>query len=747
MSTMHGSSPFPITITTRDTSSMPKPRSPTHKLNNSNVPHPFHRPLAFIANAVPLVSTLNSSKTRHSLRHHPFRYRCANLVPRITIRCQEEQPSFPEQFDRDYYPKLKAEYADDDQVVIFAKDDYEIDPQDVPWLEEYRGLDLDKIRTDMKSRPPVPGELEGLPTPAMRVSDLHSQEDIDDFEPGFRHHDSVSGNVWTDPMPESDFDGDADWIDFRKFEKEDNDDDLSFLDPPPRKRKQYASYEEELQAVQESADELQAELLDLGAEYQPQTWGEQHPVPDPDDFRKWQQAAAERGGNASQNNSFFLSPAKLEEKTPASDTADGGEDDNGPAKQFPALMQAHAGEWQGKAYLYSVSTGSNVVFTQEEEFEVTSETSQQKGGDLEWTAEVQNSNHDLISAACFKVPEHPDALVPGRAVSADGHFACGSSGITGRNSSDGTGVIESAALSFSQKCLRSLVGNRTIRGELEICMVCSDSNHCRHRCRVILCSSESERRRGKKAEREYERYFSHVLFFSEYRSMDREKDNSATVPQYACRETSTQNLKSLDVLKGKWVGNAHLLHPEFPPLSFLEEKTSFDFQYTSPITLDQVTWVESEIPDTAESTSKARTRTLGKKKTSKRVAAARQHDQRRLSECSFLSEEKVGHKAADTFAWREVRNDRGITGLFSPRTGKFVNDYCGVVLGDRFLVTFPHQNAFPNLPTIVSLTGFTSPGRNRISVARNDSGSLVGVLFVNEELEVNGDETSDHVAL
>lgn len=742
---MHASTAIPQTFTTRDTASPTQPLRSSPIATNSHIPLPFRRPIAFIANAATSVRNLNSAKLHPSRSRRPSHHRHAATIPRVTTRCQEGQTSYPEEFDRDYYPQLKAEYADDDQVFIFSKDDYELDPLDVPWLEDYRGRDLNKIRTDMKTRPPVPGELEGLPTPALRISDLHSQDEIDDFEPGFRRHDSVSGNVWTDPMPESDFDGDMNWIDFRKYDKEDNDDDLSFLDPPPMKRKQYASYEEEFQALQESADEMQAELLDLGAEYEPQTWGDQDPVPDPDDFRKWQRAAAERGGNASQNDSFFLSPAKLEQGSRVADTVGRGEDESGPAKQFPSMVQAHAGEWWGKAYLYSISNGSDVAFTREEEFEVTAETTVQESGDLEWTAEVHNSNQDFISTASFQVPEHPDALVPGRAVSADGSFVCGSSGIRRIDDPDGTGAVESAALSLSQKCLRSLIGNRTIRGELEICLVSNESNQFRRRSRVILCSAENERRQKQKGGRQREWYFSHVLFLSEHCRTEREADSAVNVPPYANRETSFQKPTSLDVFKGKWVGTAHLLHPEFPPLSFVEKQTTFDFRYTSPITLDLVTWVESEILDTAESTSKARVRTLAKKKTSKRVAAARQHDQRRLSECSFLSEEKVGDRAADTFAWREVRNNGVITGLFSPRTGKFVDDYCGLVLADRFLVTFPYQNAFPNLPTVVSLTELISPRRQRINVARNDNGSLVGVLFVNEVLEVS--ETCDEVAL
>lgn len=665
----------------------------------------------------------------------------------FTPLCKAGPKVYPEDYDRDYYPALKEEYANDDQVIIYAKEDYELDPLDVPWLEENRGRDLKKIRHQLQTEPPVPGELQGLPSRPMRCTDLHTEDELESFESRMRYEDSVSGQIWEDPMPESDFEGDPQWIDFRKMdtshaEDHDPEDVLASLPNPPRKRVQYASYEDELAAVQESMERMQAQYLDEDST--PTAWGEQHTVPDPEEFSKWQYAARARGGNSSQGNSFYLSPAKSASEE-VCDVMDGhdGEKELRPPHQFGSLKKAHLGKWRGKIFVIAVLSDSKFGVRQGAEFDVQSDTSVEDGGGLGWTSVLTTSSEcELVSHVTFERPEHEDALVPGRGVSSDGNYVCnalhccGSNGtVQHRNKAEG--------LSLSSRCLKALIGDKGVRGELELCILSGlrGSNKLR-RDRVLLCSVFTEKvakgRRSSTGERR--RHFSHIVLISEYQISNSDAKDNIILSQFTRANRSTNTL--LKTAQGKWSGSAQLLQPEFPPVGFKEHVTSFTFQESPSISLDSVTWTEQDIPEVADTTSNARIRTLGKKKVSKRVATARAHDQRRLSECSFLSEEQVVDMRPETFAWKEVHDERGLTGLFSPRIGKFVNDYCGVFLPGGTLLTFPHSNAFPDMANTVCLVELTTPQRKRINVARNQAGTIVGALFITENL-VEGDLCDD----
>lgn len=659
----------------------------------------------------------------------------------MTLLSKAANDAYPEDFDRDYYPALKAEYANDDQVTIYAKEDYELDPLDVPWLEENRGRDLNEIRRQLDTQPLVPGELQGLPSRPMRCTDLHTEDELEHFESRMRHEDSVSGQIWEDPMPESDFEGDPQWIDFRKMDKalmehSSAADVLESLPHPPKKRVQYASHGDELAAVQESVDRMQAQCLD--EVFTPTAWGEQHTVPDPEDFRKWQRAARDRGGNTSQDHSFYLSPVKMaNERT--RHVMDGQDDkkEAQPPHQFGSLVKAHSGSWHGKVIVIALLSENGFGVRQMTEFDVRSDTSAEDGGGLDWTSVLTHSSEcELVSDVTFDRPEHEDALVPGRGVSSDGNYVCN---VLRSYDADETVQYrnEMQGLSLSSKCLRALVDNNEVCGELELCMLSGRASNRFRRDRVLLCSAASVSKGERKLERRWStgkqrRRFSHVILISEYQAIKDDAKDDAILQQFAQAKRSVNSL--LDKAQGEWSGFGQLLQPEFPPLGFKEYVTSFTFRRSFSISLDSVTWSEQDIPEVAESTSNARKRTLGKRKVSKRVAAARAHDQRRLSECSFLSKEQAADMKSETFAWKEVRDDHGLTGLLSPRIGKFVDDYCGVFLPGGTLLTFPHDNAFPDMGSTVSLVELTTPQRKRINVARNQTGTVVGALFITENL-------------
>lgn len=584
----------------------------------------------------------------------------------------------------------------------------------------------------------------------MRYTDMHTDDEIQSFQPRMRYEDAASGQIWDDPMPESDFESNPpSSIDFRTVRKPDfpprcsDHDLLSSLPNPAKKKLQYPSQEEELAALRESMEKMQAQCLD--EHFTPMTWGEEHSPPDPDDFRAWQRAARERGGNVTQDDSFYLPPVKLVDRdSPHVMPRYGDHNEDAPPHQFASLVNAHSGKWAGMAFVFAVSSESHFAVRQLAHFDVCSDVSVEDHGALQWTSVfTRSASCELVSNVTFDRPQHEEALVPGRGVSSDGSYVCS---VLRADSPQQTLRTKSSAegLSLSSKCLKALVADNQARGELELCMFAGRDRRNLRRDRVLLCSSSSlSCKKGKKKQPSNvteSRRFSHVVLMSEYQICNEEATDDAILSQ------STQAYSSMDSFfvkaYGEWSGTAQLLQPEFPPLGFGKHNTSFTFQKSASITLDTVTWTEQDIPDVAEATSKARIRTLGKKKVSKRVAVARAHDQRRLSECSSLSTEQVGDTTKETFAWKEVRSEFGLSGLFSPRLGKFVHDYCGIFLPGGSILTFPCGNAFPDMSNTVCLVQLSSPIRKRINVARNQSGTIVGILFIKESL-VNSDLCDD----
>lgn len=624
---------------------------------------------------------------------------------------------YPEEFERDYYDELKAKYAHLKNVEIFSKDDYELDPTKTPWLGDEGRVDVKALRKQVNASPIQPGELDVAPDRPFRHTDLHSQEDIESFESRFRTHDAVSGRYWEDPMPESDFDHDEKWIDFRKMDvdAEQTDEDVfAEASPRPLKRKQYASFDEEFAAVMASADRMQAENLDQPI---PKTaWAESVPVPDPDEFARWQRAAEERGGNSTSHDSNFLPPAKKVERRPKLD-AQGIE----PPPQRQSMVEAHAGSWTGDVTVFSISSGHFSVTTQRR-CSVKSRVSICDNGGLEWSSAVDDNDMELVSEVSFSPVEHMESLIPGRGVSSDGSYvqnspSCGSS----------TRSPVYADISLGQKFLATLTEDKNCRAELEICMV-SGSGEGLRRDRVCICTGSTPDADKKKATNNSDK-FVFVVVLSEYR------DGCLEAHERNSRRNRMTELGSY-MLRGKWTGSGILLHPEFPPLGCTEVKTFLSFTAAENITEDSVTWVENELSDEPGRESKARQRTLGKKKISKRVAAARAHDRRRLSECSFLSKEAIGSESkAETHGWKLLPSAEAFTSMLSPRVGKFVDDYCAVVLPDGMVVTFPFGKAFPKIWNSISLMKADRPVRKRILAGRNEFGDLVGVAFVTESVE------------
>lgn len=651
------------------------------------------------------------------------------IHPIPIISAARTNPDFPD-YDRDYYDELKAQTADIPNVSVFSKHDYTIDPLDVPWLYDHRGRDIKSIRKNLPNIPLEEGELTGLPTRPMRLSDMHTNEEIEKFEERARECDPPSGRVWHDPMPPSDFQRDPDWIHLRKID----DKQLSHVrqqpvipthdQRPALKRTLYNSETDEMAALFESFHSLQEEHLDEQVE--PVMYGHSQPIPTKQQFDKWHREAEKRGGNSTRYESYYLPPFRdnLSHKFPSfSDTLF--------PTQHDSLVDAHLGEWTGYVSLFSVLSGKKFVPSLTCVLPCHSDISLNHHAALEWNTVVVHHEAEILSSQIFSHPKAENALIPGRGVSAEGSFVCNHKkhglehlGITGNG------------LSLQRNLLSKTVTDREIIGRLEICMI-TTAPYGIMRHRVVLCTNAKEEDQERQKANLVQ--FSHILVFTERRK----SDSFQLTPQKLSLPTTT-----LQQLLGEWAGTGVLLQPEYPPMSVAEIETTHTGNRLATITEEHVSWVENQQPDKPDQmvgTSRSRQRTLKKKKVSKRVSDARAYDRKRLIPCTLLITDKIGTFASeDMQAWQALPSEELLSHMYSPRIGKFCDDYCGIVVSESLLLTFPFGKAYPAMWNTISLQQITKPNRQRIVAGRNEVGDLVGVLFASEQVE--DDDAWDDVA-
>lgn len=663
-------------------------------------------------------------------------YRQLNPAKPNTISCRVE-------YDRDYYDELKQEYADRDNVQIFSKDDYEIDETLTPWLDQDLDTKVKKIQNVLVDRQKDDQDLTEVSRPSLRLSDIHTAEAIEEFEPLMRECDAVSGREWDDPMPESDFERETDWIHFRKMDESDLDDDgeefFAGLEEKPLRRKLYNSLEEELEAVQESVHRMQMENLDQ--EIPVTAWGENLPSPDPKDLEKWRRAAEERGGNVVQKESFFLSPVTARQPVAADSlqefttkSRNGTSEVRKAPRQHRELVLAHEGKWQGQVFVFSLQSSKDVSLQPVRELNLQSEISVSPGDEsLVWTSIVEGDSAEFVSDCKLRHPKYKDSLMSGRAVCTDGNYIMSSSPAEHLKPDSETGE-----LTVGSRFLRKVTNDPAVTGAVEMCILSTESAGQVLRDRVMLCIGSASKQSGAKSGKESPS-FRYIVLLTENRES----------PLYSYSSQSSASLKLqrngapvFARITGTWMGSGELLHPEFPVVPYRKVDTKYSFLAAKDISEKDVSWVET-IPNDPEATSKGRERTIRKKKVSKRVSAARDHDKKRLEQCSYLSCETVGSEAdAEKYAWRESSSSEGRFGMFSPRIGRFVDDYGSVILNDRLLLSFPASKAFPNILNTVCLTQVNTPRRQRISVCRNENGEVVGGLFVNEIMQEGSDEAA-----
>lgn len=620
-------------------------------------------------------------------------------------------------FDRDYFADIKrhASRVMPGRARIYAAEDYELESGAVAWLCENRGRDLDTVRRAAAER----GD-DGV----LEYGDMHTEEELEEFDEILRVADPVSGRVWEDPMPEAEWevppDGErsGEWIGLRGGHR------VSWA---PSSATPHASEEEETAALELAFSDMQENERLQTAPYL--SFNETLPTPSRQNFAKWQKAAEVRGGNATKYESEMLSPARKRQPHESDD----GEEAHAELPSIPlqhrALADAHVGEWSGELHVLELgsrdggnwrSGGGKALYS------VRSCITERDDGILDWHTSVSSclgndvNQAALESSVLFASPKSQEALTPGRAVFEDGVFASQAF----RDAE--VARVNIPGISMSSTTLRELVGKENVEGAIELSMF-AGSNDFRQRVRTILCVCDTS---GKNANS-----YTHVLTFVEkligrvdvHRTMDSNWD--APVPVSDTRDGRRE-------LIGEWAGVGVTLHPSYPPLAIVPATSYLSLeQVTKPILPDDVTWTENGRLDTPEKTSKRRERVLGKRKLSKRVSAARAHDEHRLAQCSLLMRERLGDMAElETSAWMEIPmiGLPSNLGFLSPRVGRFVEDYVSIALPGSVLLSFPAGAACPDIQSYITMTEMRAPHRHRLVAARSVEGELVGVASLVE---------------
>eukprot|EP00737_Agarophyton_chilense_P001001 gb/GEZJ01001112.1/.p1 GENE.gb/GEZJ01001112.1/~~gb/GEZJ01001112.1/.p1 ORF type:complete len:591 (-),score=79.63 gb/GEZJ01001112.1/:3228-4961(-) len=564
------------------------------------------------------------------------------------------------------------------------------------------------------------------------LSDMHTQRELTQFEQTLRTHDAVNGKLWQHPMPPTDIHpDDPRYIDFRKAPHPPHTDprheDLlaSLRESTLLERKHFTNEQHEIDALSSSYDAMHSDVSDAPA--QPFSMSGNVDVPPPDQFARWQAEANARGGAATRDESYFLPPFKqhpphhLHLAHPPQPLV--------APHQQATFAHANRGAWQGTVTVFSLQTAQTFAPRVTACFSVNTCVRQCADGAVAWNSTASTHSLEFVSNVRVPSPKHAQALVPGRAVSAEGcYVVCRKNAIT-RHDTD--------LFTMSRACLASLAHNKRCRPELEIAITAQhQSLPVRHR--IFLCTSAAEHEPKQTGMRNGSK-FSHIVVLKEFQTHSAptaaSSSHSGAVATAPTTELSLQSTSAAKLL-GLWQGHGVIFHPEYPPESCVQVSTTYETSNRSTITESDVTWVENHIPDDPNHVSRRRQRTAKKKKLSQRVREARAHDRRRLSECHLLTRQVCGQAhEEEKFAWNAIPSMEAFSWMYSPRTGHFAGDYAALLVSKQVLVKFPVSEAFPQIWNTVSAIELNTPSRLRIEAGRNDEGTLVGALFVKEKLE------------
>lgn len=703
-------------------------------------------------------SASHANRHIHRIRHARRTLAIASADP------SENQDLLPD-FNRDYYDELKAKHADNPYVRIFSKDDYTLDPIDVPWLYDYRGRDLDDIRKKVEDRVAKHAE-EGdhnqnpstdadqsesqhdesaheFPPNTLQWTDLHSEEEIASLKTRALTHDPVGGKVWNEPLSLSDLnltkkqiaDGTFDLSlgldkDAQQTPSEDEPGNWQdvFKDFNPGSR--YESIEDEISALGESYDLMTKQDVDKEGTI---AYGEADHVPNPDEYRRWEQEAEKRGGNAVIGESFDLSPYRdlwaeeqqshLENRRCTLPL------------QHDSLCKSHSGLWAGT--MTQISLRSSDKFHPSVEYigHLQTEVLNVDEREVQFHTTVHKHDDEILSSTVFSTAECQMAPIRGRGVAEDGTYIC----VPLQDSPS------EHSFSINARTLVRLIDISNNIPVIEFGIVSKEGKRItRHRVFLFADGERPEPSPEKKKKRQ-STLFSSVLLVSETLFPNSSEWSNAPfkTPLPQKRLASLANSS----LWGRSTGTAILVQPEYPPEPVRKITTALVISRAKDISEMDVTWVEDEFEGECDTQSKRRVRQQGKKKVSARVAAARAHDRARLSSCTMLSEETTGENEKETQGWELFPSSDRISWLYSPRVGRFVGDYCALVLTKSLILSIPASDAYPSMWNTAALIELTDPTRRRVVAGRNREGTLVGALFANELVEEGGasDSVSSYV--
>ncbi|KAI0559904.1 hypothetical protein FGB62_131g022 [Gracilaria domingensis] len=696
---------------------------------------------AFVSSFVLPFNSRSSNSRLSTSRVSSLHATVWNARANVTVASASDDDGWGmDDFDRDYYDELKEEYKDNDRVHIFAKEDYELHDIDSPYLFDNRARDLEQIRKEMATRPKAHLDEHTTVDKAMLLSDMHDQTELESFKETLLTHDAINGKGWQDPMPPSDLDGDPEYIHFRKSpkpEKDPRDEDILALlgETNLLPRKLYPSEQDEIDALSSSYDMMQTEFWDEPAE--PFSMGGNVDVPDPEEFAHWQAEAKARGGTAVKGDSYFLPPYKDPRDRIKRPDPPGGH--TAPHQQ-ESFIKANLGVWQGSVRVFSLHSEHKFAPQLTASFSLHSSVEKGANGAVEWGSTATAESIEHVSDVWVPSPKHGEALVPGRAVSAEGcYVVCRKNGITRQ---------DTEFFTMSRACLESMTRNKSCRPELEI-GIRSECGGLSARHRIFLCTADGKGELKDNGRRKPVK-FSHVIVFKEFLTTSVPSELSTEYNVDTCTSPQEFGLEVASAAKllGLWRGHGVVLLPEYPPMSCDHVSTRYDTSEEDSITENDVTWVENTVPDNPNQTSRRRERTVKKRKTSRRVREARMHDRRRLSECQLLIREESGQAVEEQkFAWKAMPSVDAFSSMYSPRVGHFVGDYAALLVSQHVLLMFPVSDAFPEIWNTVSAIELSRPSRLRIEAGRNDQGTLVGALFVNETVEdgAESDSVADYV--
>lgn len=701
-------------------------------------------------------------------------------------------------YDRNYYDQLKNDYADDPYVTIHSRDDYELDPTEAPSFYEHRGRNLDVIRENVRkrveayNREKAQAEINGqkideddedddeLPPDALRWTDFHTEEELASLSTRALTEDVSTGRMWSCPMTEEELEmskKDDEYIDFRPSTEDapnvfPMDDGVTVL--PYYSNNPLASDVEEDALSELENSWYYMSTRNRESNFDSPRWGENLPIPDQDDYRRWQLEAEKRGGNAVVGSSHDLPPYA---DIPGDKEFVNGADMDVP-RQHDILVNAYDGAWAGEIQIFSL----NGTPATNEDNNLSSKTKNSQfqpviervlpvytdiskvNGTMHVHTTVQLSvddDEELMADTAFSSLTFANGLVRGRAVSSDASYICVPQGA----------ADYAHGFSIPTKTLKRLLNSSNVMTSpvLEIGLVCASSkkdnenNSGKRRHRIFLFSDgepleispldvDNEQKDRKSAQKHK---FTHAVVITESKCNNIDEAaatfSSPVESHSSSLETidSTMSLPSVNLsdLTGSWTGNALLLQPEYPPegMRLVETEFNLNVKETGSITQDDITEVEDKLELPPGDETKRKEKQKGKKKVSARVAAARAFDQSRLSECDLLCKEQVGDLyPEESHAWKswslpmqnaDVEENNGkFSWMTSPRIGRFVDDYAALVLNKDIVLSFPLTNAFPGTWSIVSVVEMTKPKRRRIVAGRSREGILVGGLFTNETM-------------